>query len=142
MPLAARKQTLVLLTLAFACGVGSSHLLLRPKAQARTETPGDFAASLAERDLTLDLVPDRHDGLLFPGAYLCLPDCPMKDREQLKWLPKHSRAIDRWRHTGIVHVVRDLDGLQTSDENWHKWGHLWGFGDPELLRQIDEALAK
>jgi hypothetical protein len=123
-----------------AAAIPLAHQLLSPPApHPRTLT--ELIERLHQAGLSLHVV-QMTDTTPEAGLYLC--ERP-REREQLQWLRRAAEYGDRWQ--GVVFCeLRPRQGENSNAEleRWGKYGLRIGpflfFGDPVLLRRIDQAL--
>jgi hypothetical protein len=115
-------------------------LVLPPAPHPRTLT--ELTQRLHQAGLSLHVV-QMTDTTPEAGLYFCERSQP---REVLQWLRRAAEYGERWR--GVVFCeLRERQGEfpDTELERWGEYGLRIGpflfFGDPALLRRIDQALS-
>jgi hypothetical protein len=132
-------RTAVLVVAAFVLGaLGGRWARPRP-APSAGEVPYEVARRLCARGLCLRVVSDSAGGQ-GAGAYLTRTD---QAWSELVCLPWSAAAAERWRGTVFCKELPSWMGLPERDpQRLRRYGGLFFYGDPDLLRQVAEVLRR
>jgi hypothetical protein len=113
-----------------------------PPAFTKLRTLTELAEVLSQDAPELRVVPSAKDGSLETGMYLCNDS---RSWEQLISVLRSYRHADKWQ--GLVYCERDRANISTPESEIQMWGEhtmrigpFLFFGDPHLLRRIDQII--